>query len=194
MDLNELVRTITREVIKQMGREKECVMILGNRECESIGPVLAHLGDDVEVLFIGDDPGSRTLSRYILPSLCCGSMADLAVGRASGAVISEVLRLLLSGNQVEVFEFQYRSYFDTAPATLYSLYKSYEETLKTYGLKEFDGKQPETVRVDKGLVTEKDVIRAHESGASVLRVPVNANITHLAADSARDLGVKLIKS
>lgn len=195
MDLNELVATITREVIRQMGKktEKECVMILENQDCTLVPRILEHIGD-VDLLFFGDDPGTRTPVRYILPQLSCTNMADLAAGRALEPVAEEVLRLLLSGTKVEIFEFEYRSYAETAPGPLYSLYESYEATLSTFGLKEFIKKQPVIQRFKKAVVTEKDIIQANNKGVLELRIPENANITPLAAECAKELNVKLLKS
>ncbi len=196
MDLNELVRTITQEVLKQINKEseKECVMILENRECNLVNPVLEHMGEEADVLFLNDDSGNKKVSRYILPFLSCGRMADIAVGKTSEPIVEEILRLLLSGVQIEAFEYEYKSYSDTAPMALYNMYESYEEKLATFGLIPFTRKQKNGVRLRKSLITEKDVIQALEKGVSELLVPLNANITPLAVESAREQNVKLLKS
>ncbi|OQY49912.1 MAG: hypothetical protein B6230_07260 [Desulfobacteraceae bacterium 4572_89] len=195
MDLNELVRTITQEVLKQMNGapEKECVVILENRDCDSVTRVLEHIGDDVDVFFSDDDLGGKNPARYILPVLSCSRMADLAAGRASEPASEEILTLLLSGVKVEVFEFEYKSYTATAPGALYSLYESYEKTLDAFGVKEFSRRQTGTMMLRKKLVTEKDVIHAKENGASELRIPQDANITPLAVESALEQNIQFMK-
>ncbi len=203
MDLNELVRLITKEVLQQLKQQqpceaesnsdKPCVMILENRDCESVAMVVDYLGGDADILFLNEDKKESIPDRYILPILSIGRMADIATGRASEPLTDEVIRLLLSGTSVEVFEFEYKSYSDTAPEALYGLYESYEKTLASYGMKAISRYVKGTVRVKKRLITEKDVIQANENGASVLQVSENAVITSLAADSARDLNVRLLK-
>lgn len=197
MDLNELVRTITQEVLKQINKdkeaEKECVMVLDNRDSNLVVTVEEQLGENIEVLFLDDETGGRKPARYVLPNVSCTMMADLAAGKAAGYAAQETLRLLLSGEEVLALDFEYKSYADTAPGPLFSLYENYEKTLESYGLKKFVKKQPDTVRLRKDLVTENDVIQAQESGASVLWVPSKANITALALECAKNLNVDILK-
>ena len=195
MDVHELVRAVAQVVLKQIREEAEktCVMVLGTRDWDLAARVRKYLGEEAEVLFLGEDVGNRTPARHILPFLSCDAMAELAGGRASGRLLSEALRLLLTGTEVEVLDFEYRAYRETAPGPLYSLYESYEKTLATYGMKEFRRKQPGTVRVWENLVTEQTVIQAQEKGASVLWVPVTAKVTPLAADAARSLNINILK-
>lgn len=131
--------------------------------------------------------------RYILPFLSCNDMADLAQGKASGIFMSEVLRLLLAGKEVEVMEFEYRSYSETAPVALYGLYQSYEKTLAAYGLKECGRKQPDAVRFREDLLTAADVNKARENGALTLMIPLSAKVTPLAAEAARNLNINILK-
>jgi len=186
VDVNELARTIAGEVLKQLNgaKEKPCVMILCARDGQVAAKVRAQLEEEADFLFFAEPAAGRTPQRYILPHLCCATMADLALGRASGSLMTEVLRLLLSGVTVEVLEFGYRAYAETAPGPLYSLYESYEKTLAGYGMREFRRRQPDTVRVREGLVTEATVNAALEKGAAVLQVPAGAVVTPLAAEIA----------
>ncbi len=203
MDVNEIAAAIAREVVSQLaGRgaipgartaQKPCVMILGARDAKVAATVRAHLDEEADLLFFMEPAGDRTPCRYILPHLCCASMADLALGRASGSLMTEVLRLLLSGVRVEVLEFGYRAYADTAPGALYELYESYVKTLAAYGLVEFRRRQPDTVRLRERLVTEKDVETAHEQGARVLMVPAAAVVTPLAREAAGSMHINILK-
>jgi hypothetical protein len=121
-------------------------------------------------------------------------MAELAVGCAGGKETEELLRLLLSGKRVEVLEFEYKRYAATAPDSLYRLYAAYEKQLAAYGLGECASGREEACRVREGLITEKHVLRAKADGGSVLRVARTAIITPLAADTARDLQLEIVKT
>ncbi|MFV0349499.1 MAG: hypothetical protein ACK5JO_13025 [Halodesulfovibrio sp.] len=195
MDVNELVSTIAREVLKQLNgkQEKPCVMILGARDAKVAAKVQAHLDEEADFVYFMEPTNGRTPSRYILPHLCCASMADLALGRASGSLMTEVLRLLLSGVKVETLEFGYKAYAETAPDSLYKLYESYEKTLAGYGLKEFSRKRPEAVRFRESLVTEKDVAGAAEKGATTLMVSAAAVVTPLAVEAAKNMNINIVK-
>jgi len=195
MDLNELAQIITREILRNIKQEtkKDCVMVLGKRSSELLDICKKKLGETAEIIFSDDSAEDITPVRYIVPSISCSSMAELAAGMAPNSFTQEILRLLLDGNQVETFEFEYKCFTETAPESLYSLYETYEKTLAGYGLKQFEEILPDTLRIRKNLVTEKDVFMAQEKGASVIFIPEKANITPLAADSARDLNVRLLK-
>ncbi|WP_291325601.1 hypothetical protein [Desulfovibrio sp. UCD-KL4C] len=195
MDMNELVRSITEEVLKQLRKDekKDCVMVLAERDKSLSEKIHDCLADDFELIFFGEDTQNKKICRYIIPSMCCSTMADLALGRCSGPIMSEVLRLLLNGVDVEVLKFGYRDFSETAAAPLFNLYEGYRETLAGFGLKEFQPKMPDTIRFRDTLVTEKAVTNAHEQKASILMVPVTAQITPLAAEVAQDLNINIQK-
>ena len=111
-------------------------------------------------------------------------MADLAAGRVSSRTLETVLSLLLKGISVEVLEFGYRGYADTAPGALYDLYVGYEKTLASYGLKEFKAKLPESVRVREKLITAPMVEKYGKEGYRNMVVPADATVTPLAAETA----------
>jgi hypothetical protein len=195
MDVNELVRTIAAEVLKQIqGQEKkDCVVILADRDSFSTERLRESLGGEADIFYYGEDTHGRTACRYILPSLSCNDMADLATGRANGPCMNAVLDLLLHGTEVEVLEFGHRAYSETAPGPLYRLYESYMHTLAGFGLKSFQQKRPDFVRFWQTLVTEKVIIDAEQQGTSVVQVPVDAQITPLAFETARNLKVNIQK-
>ena len=195
MDADDLIRNIVREVLNQLRgtTEKACVLVLAERDEVLASEVRQLAGEDSDVLFFGEDIGKRVPERYILPNLCCAAMADLAGGRASGKFLTEVLRLLLTGQKVEVLHFGYTAYAETAPGPLYELYTSHRKTLETYGVSEFRKKRPDTFVFREYLVTEEVVGRAHGDGASTLAVPAEAIITPLAAETARNLDINIMK-
>lgn len=195
MDVQQLVRHIAREVLKQLREEpgKDCVMILEERDETLAAVVRQCLGDGVDLLFFGEDAGGRTPVCAIVPLLSCRALAELAGGRASGPMLSEALRLLLSGTEVSVLEFEYMAYRETAPEALYRLYESYEQTLASFGMKKLQPKQPDTVRSWDNPVTEQTVLAAQAKGASVLRVPATALVTPLAAETAASMKITILK-
>jgi hypothetical protein len=195
MDVNELVRTIAAEVLKQMQGQvrKDCVMVLAERDSLSPDRLRECLGGDTDIFYHGEDTHGRSVCRYILPSLSCSDMADLAAGRANGPYITAVLDLLLHGTEVEVLEFGYRAYSETAPGPLYRLYESYMQTLAGFGLKPFQQKRPEFVRFWQTLVTEKVIIDAEQQGVPAVQVPVAAQITPLALETAKNLKINIQK-
>lgn len=193
MALDDLVKTITQEVLKQIQKTsaQPQVLILSGRDCANIQPVLQQLGQGPSVSFWDPDSQYPASVRMILPLLSCSQMADLALGRATGSIMGKVLSTLLSGGTVEVFEYEYLRYRDTAPEGLFSLYCSYEETLLGFGLKRFVTEATNVARLSKSLVTERDIIEAHQRGDTVLHVHSDAKLTPLALDCARERGIQL---
>lgn len=194
MEFDDLVRTITREVLRQLqpGPAASCVMVLAERENWPALPA-ELMGDAVELIPFGDKPSERVVSRYVLPRLSCTDLADLATGRATGACMETVLNLLLEGEEVEVLTFDHRRFSETAPGPLYALYEGYVKTVAAFGLVPFRVKPAETIRLWDDLVTEASVRKVHQQGASVLLIPRMAKITPLALENAALTGLKIQK-
>ena len=195
-DLQDIIRAVAQEVIKRLQEEaptKPCVMVLGPRNEGHCLQIKECSEADVEILFWGEDTAGRTPVRHILPFLSCNDMANLASGKASEGMSSEALQLLLSGVEVEVLEYEYRAYSESAPGALYALYEAHEKTLVSYGMKEFARKAPEAIRFRETLVTQSTVQEVHSIGASTLLVPTKANITPLAAEAAKNLNLTILK-
>ena len=199
MDMSELVSVVVKEVLERMESRKDrpCVLVLAKREPaleEKVKPLVEpYFPAGVDLVFFGEELGGRTPARHILPYLCCSSMADLAVGRVSSRTLETVLSLLLNGVCVEVLQFGYRDYANTAPGALYDLYLGYEKTLASYGLKEFKAKLPESVRVREKLITAAMVEKYGLEGYRTMVVPADATITPLAAETADTLKVGIQK-
>ncbi len=195
MEMESLVRTIVREVLGRLRSEasRPCVLVLAERHERLAAKIADRLESDTDIVFLGEDEGGRVPARRILPFLSCADMAALAVGTANGPALAETLRLLLFGLKVEVLEYEYRSHAATAPPALYALYESHAKTLASFGLEACRGKTLTELRCPEGLVTEATVRRARASGASRLLVPARALVTPLAADTARELHVSIVK-
>lgn len=195
MDIHALVRQIVEEVLQRAksAGEKRCAMVLAERDPELARHVSGMLGEEWELLFSNEQNDGRTPERYLVPSLSCSDMADLAAGKGASSTLEEILRLLLCGTRVEALEFAYKSYSDTAPTALYGLYENYEKTLASYGLTEFRKPQPEAIRFREMLVTADSVSFAHKQGASSLLIPAQAKVTPLAEEAAKALNIRICK-
>jgi ethanolamine utilization protein len=196
MEIDDLVRTITANVIQQMQAKptKECCMVLSQRDSDVTERIQALVGNKVAILYFGEEFQPQTVSRYILPSLSCNNMANLAAGRAEGLYVKEVMSLLLQGTQVEVLDFEYKNFSETAPGPLYRLYESYQDTLKSFGLVSFHEIKPESIRFWKELITEKTINETAQRGASTLVVSRTSKVTPLAKETANKLNITIQKS
>ena len=194
MDLETLTRAIAHQVLERLREErrKTRVLVLAERDDAVVTTVHERLGKDADIIFSGEEDG-RPPERCILTSLSCSDMVDLADGKASGPRMSEALRLLLSGVRLDVLEFVYKTYVNSAPAALYARYESCERTLASYGVAELKAKSPEVVRLRSDLVTERDVRAALRDGASTLLVPAATLVTPLAQDAAREAHLTILK-
>lgn len=196
MEIDDLVRTITANVIQQMQAKptQECCMVLSRRDSDLTERIQALIGANVAIRYFGEELQSQTVSRYILPSLSCNNMANLAAGRVEGLYAEEVMALLLQGTEVEVLDFDYTHFSETAPGPLYRLYQSYKETLQSFGLVSFREKKPESIRFWKELVTDKTINETEQRGASTLVVSRTSKVTPLAIETAKQLNITIQKS
>lgn len=193
MDVEALVKAIATEVLKQVNGEDEkpAVLIIGDRACPKCQAVQKRLGAEHTFYYPDEDPGVEAEIRRIVPYLSIRHMADMAAGKAEGPLMETVLRALLAGRCVEVAEFEYQRYADTAPEGLMRLFEGQEAALASFGLTALDLTKRDTIRVRKALVTDADVADAKQKGAHGLLVPADARVTPLAVESARDLGVTI---
>lgn len=173
-----------------------CIRVLDNRSPEAEKKVSDRLRnrypDGFRLCFNGECLAGENPELIVVPSLCCASMARLATGAPSGALI-DIMKLLLEGREVWVVDYCYDSYADTAPAALYEMYASYEKKLASFGLRRLPEVKPAAIRSQEKLITAKSVEEAAASGVRKLNVASTAIITALAADAAARLGVELIK-
>jgi len=195
MAVDDLVRTIVREVLRQLQQSAATrqVLILARPDETRVAPLLARLGANQQVIYWDSAATAVIPARVIVPFLTCTQMADLALGRATDPLLQKILDLLLAGKPVEVFEFEYHQFTKTAPAALQQLYECYEETLCSFGLQKLGREAEESDRLNLRLVTERDVIEAHQQGISVLRLHSDTQLTPLAIDCAKERGVQLQK-
>lgn len=195
MDVSELVRAVVSSVMEQLSATapQECVLVLGHRDERAAAAVEQALGLGCTVRYLGEE-GQEHVVRRILPRLSCNDMADLSVGRASGPLMSEVQRLLLAGQKVEVLEYEYRQYADTASGALYRLYGQHADTLAEFGLVPFVKPRPEYVRVWESVISAEHVRQAAQAGAPELQVLKTAVVTPLAAEQAKLDSISISKT
>lgn len=196
MEIDDLVRTITANVLKQLHSTttKDCCMVLCRRNPLVTDRIKQLTGNNVDICYFGEEHQNQTICRYVLPSLTCNSMADLSAGRAQGLYVKEVLSLLLQGTEVEVLDFDYKNFSQTASGPLYRLYESYQDTLQSFGLVAFREIKPEFFRYWKELVTEQVINETEQKGASTLVVSRTSTITPLALETAKTLNITIQKS
>ena len=94
---------------------------------------------------------------------------------------------------MEVAEFSYRAFAETAPGPLYERYVAYEKVLAGYGLRAFRPWVPEKAMVREKLITAAMVEKAGVEGRRALVVPAGASITPLAAEKAEELHISIVK-
>ncbi|OQY11289.1 MAG: hypothetical protein B6I31_05165 [Desulfobacteraceae bacterium 4572_19] len=212
----ELIKSITREVIKQINSDnieentlKNKIYILCSKKDldneinnkQGINEFLKEQSANTEILYLDKIPeniSNVTLDtinnrRIILPKLSCSQMADIVSGKASDTVMEEVLKCLLNGIVVEVLEFEYKIYEKTASKELFTLYENYKEKLITFGLKPVETNKKKAIEFKKKLLTERDVIEVVKQNITTIKIGLKTIITPLALDYARMYNVNIVK-
>ena len=193
MTIEQVVRNVVEEVLKQLNSpRKDRIVILAKDGDENVMVVQQQLGNLAEV-GIGADV--TTATRVIIPLLSCTQMVDLAAGRATSYRFQQVLTRLLGGKSVEVYEFEYQRFSNTAPSELYDIYETYRQTLKKIGVVDFAAPGDFTNPLfDKSVVTEEDIRAAHKQGVRTLHLAAATPVTPLARDCAKAYGISLEKN
>ena len=188
----KLVERVVEEVLSQLNHvhAHENVLILGSRN-DGASISLPFENDLPRKIYYSDEAyDASQIDRYILPGLEINDMADLAFGKATSSKGNEVLNLLLAGKVVEVIEYAYIAIENTAPSRLFQLYSNYAETLAGFGLRPFKQVQKRS-RLNKRVVSEKDIENCHAEGVKRISVPDNALVTSLAQECAKKFGIEI---
>lgn len=189
MDSDVLVQTIVERVLAQLQEEPDSkttkVMVFSRYSQQIEEDILKCIHKDIELCFWDDIQPPILAERYIIPRLSCVEMADLASGRAKGAMIETILQLLLAGKTVEVIEFEYKLYEQSASPALYQLYQQHENALNSFGLVLLKPEPEPVVRFWQKLITEKDVQQAAMREVKEMHVTQDCVITPLAVDQAK---------
>ncbi|WP_375751007.1 hypothetical protein [Vibrio sp. HN007] len=200
MDSDTLIQTIVERVITQLRAESTNknatrVMVFGACSQQVEQHILRCVSaTDVELCYWDNGEQCKEAERYIIPHLSCGEMADLALGKATGPMVEAVLQLLLKGKAVEVIDYEYKAYEQTASPALYKLYLQHESTLSSFGLKYLKPDPEPVQRFWQNLITEKDVEQAALNGVKEIHVAKDCVITPLAADQAKSNRIVINKA
>lgn len=189
----ELVEQLVVQILGQLEltQATENVLVLGSKY--DADNLLLPKDDGVVVkVYSSDDVyNARQIDRYVLPHLELGDMADLAMGKTSSPKAKEVLDLLLIGKTVEVYQYEYTAYENTAAPPLYQLYCDYAETLRGFGLHPLQKQVQKTVRLDGRVISEKDVEKCNIEGITRIGISGNALVTSLAEECAKKFGIEI---
>ncbi|MDX2322258.1 MAG: hypothetical protein QNK26_16855 [Moritella sp.] len=200
MDSDILIKTIVERVLRELkedssGSNKTHVMVLSTYSKLVEEQTLKCLNaNDVELHFLGDSHPVNEMARYVIPQLSCGDMAELASGQAKGSMTEAVLRLLLEGTVVEVLDYEYKTYENTASPGLYKLYMQHESTLSSFGLASFKPDPEPITRCWHKLIAEKDVELAALKGANEMHVTKESVVTPLAMEQAKLSQINIYKT
>lgn len=127
----------------------------------------------------------------LLPFLSLKETADLALGRAAGKIPGLVLSLLMNGQAVDVLDFGHDRFEATAPPAMFDLYKNYEKTLADYGLRRLNPCAGSLATVRDRLVTEAQMAGYLAAGVTEILICPGCLVTALAADMARENGIRI---
>ena len=127
-----------------------------------------------------------------MPKLSLKSTADLALGRAAGRAQCIALSLLMHGKRIEVLEFEHDNFEASAPPALFDMYKNYEKILDGFGLCRFSENKGTSQTIRKRLMTESDMAQICAKGIKEIVIAPGCLVTALAADMARQKGIRII--
>ncbi len=194
MDARAIILSILHDALQTEARAGGRAVLLAGVDENLRAEARARLEPGTEVLFAAEMSGAdNNATRWLLPPLALPDMADLCAGRASGPFAAQALDLLLAGRTVQTLAFSHKTREASAPPALYALCREYENRLASFGLTEL---RPHGERApDKGesLVTERTVREARRRGEGTVTVRPGGVVTPLAAEAARDLGIRIIK-
>lgn len=193
MDFELLAARLVKDILHelQMLQQRETVLLFTGRDRRLPEGLTELLDPKARVLYPEDPWEMAEVDRFILPCLHIDQMVDLALGKGGSRLMYAVRRVLLTGRTVEVFQFEYRRYLDTAPGSLITLYEQYRQQLAGFGLIDCVLRKKQTARIDKNVLTAADILWARDQGAQQLDLAGNCRVTPLAQETARDLGIHL---
>lgn len=195
MDLEILIARLTRTILSELQAEqqKETIVLFGKKEQLLPEDLAVVLGQKCRVLHVDDPWQPEEVDRFILPCLHIDQMVDLALGKGGSRLMYAVRQVLLTGRKVEVLQFEYRKYLETAPLNLINLYEDYKKQLEGFGLIDCIRPGKHGLRIKKKVLTEADILNAREQGTQQLEVTAGCHVTPLAQETARDLGINIRK-
>lgn len=189
----DLVEQLVVQILGQLSDTPRSlnIRVLGTRDEASQLPLPQNGGSRVTLFCDGDVCDHNKIDRYILPRLEVEDMADLAVGKATSAKARDVLALLLLGKTVEVYQYAYTGFEETAPGKLYQLYCDYAAALSDFGLCPLQKKVQKVKRVEERVLSEKDIEKCKNEGMTRIHVSGKTLVTSLAEECAKKFGIEI---
>ncbi|MFT5700132.1 MAG: hypothetical protein ACI8ZB_003003 [Desulforhopalus sp.] len=188
-----LVEQLVVQILGQLATTQgvQNVLILGSTgDASSIS--LPKIDGVTTKVYCSDDVYDATeIDRYVLPFLELEDMADLALGKATSIKAREVLALLLNGKTVEVCQYAYTGFENSATSQLYQIYCDYAETLSGFGLGPLQKQIKKATRMSARVVSEKDIEKCNADGITRISIPGKALVTSLAEECAKKFGIEI---
>lgn len=193
MDIETLVARLTRTILLELQAEQQRkTVVLFMKAGQPLPEGLADLLETTsQVLYADDTWQPENVDRFILPFLHLDQMVDLALGKGGSKLMYAVRQVLLAGREVEVYQYEYRKYLETAPQPLISLYEGYRQELLGFGLVDCIRQRKNGLRIGKKVLTESDILTARDQGTQQLLLSAGCRVTPLAAETARNLRIQL---
>ncbi len=193
MDLEKLVQDISRLVLNELRQpQAQKTILLFARRNKDLPQALQWLKNKENCLAYVDDSWSvDQIDRFIFPCLSIDQMVDLAMGKGGSKLMSELRQVLLSGKKVEIAEFEYQQFEQSAPSALIQLYKKYHATLEEFGVRTLKTEREFSYRFTGSVVTEADIAQANNDGVSCLEISKRCCVTALAFDFAKQQSIEI---
>lgn len=193
MDLEILIAQVTRNILQELrSTAQQETLVLFARKEQSLPEGLAEIfGTKSRVLYGEDNWNVEDVERFILPCLYLDQMVDLAHGKGGSKLMYAVRQVLLTGRKVEVYQFEYKKYLNTAPKNLLTLYEGYRKQLEGFGLIDCITKRTKAVRIEKSVLTQSDILKAKAESVQHLELSAGCRVTPLAYEVAADLGIHI---
>jgi len=192
MELELLVTRLTHAILKELQAEQqETVLLFSGSEQKLPEGLSALIDQKARVVHVEEQYQTDQVNRFILPCLHIDQMVDLAIGKGGSKLMYAVRQVLLSGRKVEVYEWEYLRYLDTAPRAMLDLYEGYRKQLEGFGLTDCTSNRKQPVRFDRNVLTEADILQAREHGTLQLAIAERCRVTPLALETARNLGIRI---
>ena len=192
MDLEQLVSRLTTAILSELRQEALPTVLLFCRHDQQLPAGLAdQLGSKVQLRYAEEVSPPEGIDRFVLPCLHIDQMVDMALGKGGSKMMYAVRQVLLTGSKVEVFQWQYQKYRDSAPKPLLDLYEGYRRTLHDFGLIDWIDSRQQVSRHLHAVLTEADILKARAQGVAALEIGANCRVTPLARETARNLTIDL---
>lgn len=158
MNIEEIIRKITLEVLKQMeyGKMAPKKVLMPSEQAFNIGE-----GFETVVMTAEDDVENAVQNSevIVISKLTIDEMIEISLGQRKSIVSQMIITGLLMGKEVVVLSegLEYRKYMTSASKPLYELYKSYEVKIAEFGAVIIEEENLLGALTNKCANAEKDV-------------------------------------